>query len=160
MRNNGRVYHFTVLIFGVLVFWGAFLANSAAQEQEVAAGGKLLFEDNCMVCHGSNAKGDGIMVTFGLLTVQPPDLTQLGSRNDGRFPFWKVYRLIDGREVVKGHGSQDMPLWGDEFRLEAGSSLDAQAQVRGKILQLVYYLQSLQAKTDAPTAKDKSGPAK
>lgn len=158
MRNNSRVYHFTVLIFGVLVFWGALLANSAAQEQEVAAGGKLLFEDNCMVCHGSDGKGSGIMVTFNLLTVQPPDLTQLGSRNGGHFPFWKVYRLIDGREVVKGHGSQDMPLWGDEFRFEAGSSLDTQTQVRGKILQLVYYLQSLQTKTDAPTAKDKSGP--
>jgi hypothetical protein len=157
MSNNGRGHHFTVLTLGVLVFWGALLANSAAQEQEVAAGGKILFEDNCMVCHGSDGKGDGIMVTFNLLTVQPPDLTQLGSRNGGHFPFWKVYRLIDGREVVKGHGSQDMPLWGDEFRLEAGSSLDAQAQVRGKILQLVYYLQSLQTKTDAPAEKDKSG---
>jgi hypothetical protein len=65
--------------------------------------------------------------------------------------------MIDGREVVKGHGTQDMPLWGDEFRLEAGSSVDAQAQVRGKILQLVYYLQSLQTKTEAPAVKEKTG---
>jgi mono/diheme cytochrome c family protein len=158
MRNDSRGHHFIGLTVRVLIFWGALLTNSAAQEQEVAAGGKVLFEDNCMVCHGSNGKGDGIMVTFGLLTVRPPDLTQLGSQNGGHFPFWKVYRLIDGREVVKGHGSQDMPLWGDEFRLEAGSSLDAQAQVRGKILQLVYYLQSLQAKTDASAGKAKSGP--
>jgi mono/diheme cytochrome c family protein len=157
MSNDNRVHRFIVLAFSVLVFWGLPLANSVAQEQEVAAAGKLLFADNCMVCHGDTGKGDGIMVTFSLLTVQPPDLTQLGSRNGGHFPFWKVYRMIDGREVVKGHGTQDMPLWGDEFRLEAGSSLDAQTQIRGKILQLVYYLQSLQAKSDAPAVKDKTG---
>jgi mono/diheme cytochrome c family protein len=157
MSKDGHVYRFVVLAVKVLVFWGLLLAKSAAQEQEVAASGKILFEDNCMVCHGNGGKGDGIMVTFSLLTVQPPDLTQLSSRNDGHFPFWKVYRIIDGREVVKGHGTQDMPLWGDEFRLEAGSSVDAQAQVRGKILQLVYYLQSLQTKSDAAAVKEKSG---
>ena len=158
MRNDSRRHHFIGLTVRVLIFWGALLANSAAQEQEVAAGGKILFEDNCMVCHGSDGKGEGIMVTFGLLTSQPTDLAQLASRNGGHFPFWKVYRMVDGREAVKGHGTQDMPLWGDEFRLEAGSGVDAQAQVRGKILQLVYYLQSLQAKTDASTGKAKSGP--
>lgn len=142
----------------IYLLWGAFLTNSAAQEREVATGGKILFEDNCMVCRGSNAKGDGIMVTFGLLTSLPPGLTQLDNRNGGHFPFWKVYRLVDGREPTKGHGTQDMPLWGDEFRYEAGSSLDAQTQVRGKILQLVYYLQSLQAKPEAPAGKAKSGP--
>ena len=157
MSNDSRVHHFMVLTFSVLVFWGLPLAKGAAQEQEVAAAGKIFFEYNCMVCHGNGGKGDGIMVTFSLLTVQPPDLTQLSSRNGGHFPFWKVYRMIDGREVVKGHGTQDMPLWGDEFRLEAGSSVDAQAQVRGKILQLVYYLQSLQTKSDAPAVKEKIG---
>lgn len=159
LHHDSRGYHCIALTVRVVIFWGALLTNSGAQEQEVAAGGKVLFEDNRMVCHGSDGKGDGIMVTFGLLASQPPDLTQLGSRNGGHFPFWRVYRLIDGREALKGHGTQDMPLWGDEFRLEAGSSPDVQAQVRGKILQLVYYLQSLQAKTDAPTAKATSSPS-
>lgn len=117
-----------------------------AQEAEVAAAGKQLFEDNCMVCHGDGGKGDGIMVTFNLLTMNPPDLTLMSKRNDGHFPFWRVYRIVDGREALKGHGTGDMPLWGDEFRLEAGSDAMAQAQVRGRILMLVYYLQSLQEK--------------
>jgi mono/diheme cytochrome c family protein len=116
------------------------------QEQEVAAGGKIVFEDNCMVCHGRGGKGDGIMATFNLLQVSPPDLTLLAKRNGGKFPFWHVYGVIDGRDPLKAHGSREMPLWGDEFRLDAGTGTMAQAEVRGKILSLVYYLQSLQEK--------------
>jgi hypothetical protein len=86
------------------------------------------------------------MVTFSLLNVTPPDLTLLGKRNGGHFPFWRVYGVIDGRDPLKAHGSREMPLWGDEFRLDAGSSPTAQTEVRGKILSLVYYLQSIQQK--------------
>lgn len=117
-----------------------------AQEKEVAATGRPLYEDNCMVCHGHNAKGDGPMVTFGLLTVPAPDLTQLSKKNNGEFPFWKTYRVIDGREIISVHGTSDMPMWGYEFRLDAGSSTMQQTEVRGKILSLVYYLQSIQEK--------------
>ena len=119
---------------------------SHAQEQEVAASGKLLFNENCMVCHGNNGKGDGIMATFGLLTVQPADLTVLAKKNGGHFPFWRIYGVIDGRDPLKAHGSREMPLWGDEFRLEASNNPMSQSEVRGKILLLVYYLQSIQEK--------------
>jgi mono/diheme cytochrome c family protein len=117
-----------------------------AQEQEVAKAGRPLYEDNCMVCHGHAAKGDGPMVTFGLLTVPAPDLTEISKQNDGKFPFWRIYRIIDGREPVKGHGAPDMPIWGDEFRYDLAGSAMMQSQVRGRILALVYYLQSIQAK--------------
>jgi hypothetical protein len=73
-------------------------------------------------------------------------LTQISKRNNGTFPFWKIYRVIDGREETKGHGDRDMPIWGAEFRSEAATNAMVQTQVRGRILELVYYLQSLQAK--------------
>ena len=133
-----------LVVGGVLC--GPSLQDGWTQEAEVATLGRPLYEDNCMVCHGHTAKGDGPMVTFGLLTVPAPDLTQLSKRNSGHFPFWKMYRVIDGREDVKGHGSRDMPMWGDEFRLETGSSMMLQTEVRGRILALVYYLQSIQEK--------------
>lgn len=135
----------TVILIGVMAALG-LSRQGFAQEQEVAAAGRPLYEDNCMVCHGHNARGDGPMVTFGLLTMPAPDLTLLSKKHNGEFPFWKIYRVIDGRENVKGHGTTDMPMWGDEFRLEAGGGTMLQTEVRGKILALVYYLQSIQEK--------------
>jgi hypothetical protein len=130
---------------------GGFLLGLApqegrGQEQEVAAVGKPLYEDNCLVCHGHAGKGDGPMMTFGLLAIPAADLTQLSKRNGGHFPFWKIYRVIDGRDEVKGHGTREMPIWGEEFRMDIGSSTMLQTEVRGEILSLVYYLQSLQEK--------------
>jgi len=140
-----KTWRHAAILAGIIAAVG-LARHGFAQEQEVAATGRPLYENNCMVCHGHKAKGDGPMVTFGLLVVPASDLTQLSKQNNGEFPFWKMYRIIDGREKVKGHGSEEMPLWGDEFRLEAGSTIMAQAEVRGKILSLVYYLQSIQEK--------------
>ncbi len=130
-----------VLMVGCM--WGTPRATQA-QEQEVAAAGKPVYEHYCATCHGREAKGDG--PAMNLLTVKPADLTQISKRNNGTFPFWKTYRVVDGREEIKGHGSRDMPIWGAEFRSATTSSPTAQTQVRGRILELVYYLQSIQAK--------------
>jgi len=115
-----------------------------AQQEEVAKAGRPAYEQSCAVCHGREGRGDG--GAMNLLTVKPTDLTQLSKKNDGTFPFWRVYRVIDGREEIKGHGTRDMPLWGQEFRMQTGSSPMAESQVRGRILELVYYLESIQTK--------------
>jgi len=115
-----------------------------AQQEEVAKAGRPAYEQFCAVCHGREGRGDG--GAMNLLTVKPTDLTQLSKKNDGTFPFWRVYRVIDGREEIKGHGTRDMPLWGQEFRMQTGSSPMAESQVRGRILELVYYLESIQTK--------------
>ena len=82
------------------------------------------------------------------MVSKPADLTQLQKNNKGEFPFWRVYRAIDGRELVRGHGSREMPLWGFVFQVEEGAngSTDKQDLVRGRIWQLVYYLESIQEK--------------
>jgi len=135
------------LVFGgvtlATVLW-LTLATSRAQQEEVVKAGRPAYEQHCAVCHGLEGKGDGGAAT--LLTLKPPDLTQLSKNNNGVFPFWRVYGIIDGRQEVKGHGTREMPLWGAEFRAEAGTNLVAQSQVRGRILELVYYLESIQAK--------------
>ena len=131
---------------GLLLFLGLWLAAVPgwAQEQEVAAAGKPAYDHHCAVCHGREGKGDGVAANF--LTVKPADVTQLSTKNGGQFPFWKIYRVIDGREKITGHGTRDMPIWGAVFRSETTSNSAAQTQVRGRILELVYYLQAIQAK--------------
>lgn len=48
-----------------------------------------------------------------------------------------------------GHGTKDMPVWGSHFRTEAllatrYPDVDAEEIVQGRILGLVYYIQSPQ----------------
>jgi len=80
-----------------------------------------------------------------LLTIPPANLTQLTKKNGGKFPFWQVYRVIDGREEIRGHGTREMPIWGARFEAAAGGNdSGARSQVAGQILSLVFYLQHLQ----------------
>jgi mono/diheme cytochrome c family protein len=126
----------------VTLLW-AMAGMSRAQQEEVVAGGKQEYLKYCATCHGMEGKGDG--PSAGMLKTKPADLTQLSKKHQGQFPFWRVYQVIDGREPVMGHGTNEMPIWGDRFRMqEAGAA--AEAQVRGQILQLVYYLESIQEK--------------
>ena len=71
--------------------------------------GEREYRDGCAVCHGMQGTGNGAIAA--LLTVPPPDLTALAAANGGAFPFGRVYRVIDGRAPVAGHGSSEMPVW-------------------------------------------------
>jgi hypothetical protein len=87
-----------------------------------------------------------------LLTVKPPDLTSLAERNGGKFPFDFVMRIIDGRAAIGPHGTRQMPIWGDRYMRDFPTSYiqqsyrthTAQPLVRARILELTYYIQSIQ----------------
>jgi hypothetical protein len=112
-----------IIVGGLSWFW---TGRSFAQEQEVAAAGRKVYEKNCAVCHGREGKGDGGAAT--ILTVKPANLTQISKKNKGEFPFWKVYRTIDGREEVKSHGTRTCQF-GADFRWRLAPVL-AESQVR------------------------------
>jgi hypothetical protein len=76
------------------------------------------------------------------LRFAPADLTRIARRNRGKFDFEKVFRIVDGRNPVKGHGGTDMPVWGDAF-LESREGYDKE-MVHRKIDELVRYLASIQ----------------
>lgn len=119
------------------------LQFSTAQEMEIVLGGELEYQNYCAVCHGVDARGDGIMRKF--LTLPPTNLTQLAKKNGDKFPFLQVFRTIDGREEVSSHGTRTMPIWGARFRADAGGNdPGAKAQTAGRILSLVFYLQHIQ----------------
>ncbi len=95
----------------------------------------------CASCHGPSGHGDGPVAVE--LKKRPADLTQLAKNNNGNFPYTRVRAVIDGRGQALGiHGPADMPVWGERFRQEGRND----TQVRGKILNIVDYLVSIQEK--------------
>ena len=132
---------FTVII--LLISWVQPLV--AEEPFDTEAQGKIQFNDNCSLCHGSSAKGDGVFAK--LLTIDTPDLTQLKINNGGVFPYREIYLMIDGREEVLLHGPRYMPIWGDRFKTATWASVSedhADTLVRGTIFELLMYLESIQ----------------
>ncbi|HET9823493.1 MAG TPA: c-type cytochrome [Burkholderiaceae bacterium] len=109
--------------------------------------GKREYDNNCAACHGKAGKGDGVYVD--LLRKSAPDLTTMAKRNGGVFPMARAYDVIDGGGT--GHGTRDMPIWGQEYSVQAANfymdvPYDQQAYVRSRILALAEYLNRLQAR--------------
>lgn len=129
-----------------LIVSAAVLASAqtpSTTETVVAGGdGRSLFRTYCASCHGTEAKGDGPLAR-SMRTV-PPNLTLLARRNGGTFDAAKVHRMIDGRTPVKGHGGEDMPVWGDAFKRSSDGY--SEKAVKARIDALVEFLRSVQAK--------------
>ncbi len=148
----------------LLLFAGAGPTLPAAQQEEpeghrgfMAAKGRVTYRVYCASCHGANATGNGNLAQY--LTVEPTDLTRLSLENDGEFPAQLVTEAIDGRRPVRGHGGQQMPVWGDVFQ----SSLSEQTPSGGetgeeralrKIAELVLYLETIQVDEEPATTPE------
>ncbi len=109
--------------------------------------GKREYENNCAVCHASDGKGKGPYNYY--LKTDAPDLTMMAKRNGGVFPVARIYEVIEGAGV--GHGTRDMPIWGQEYKVKAAEyyidvPYNEAAFVGGRILALIDYLNKLQAK--------------
>ena len=131
------------VLMGLLLmpFSAAAQTPSPSTVQQAVAGGEL-FRTYCAVCHGSGARGDGPLAPSMLR--KPADLTEIAKRNGGLYPSELVFRIIDGKRPVRGHGGPDMPVWGDAFaRSRDGGSQD---KVKLMIQSLVDYLESIQAR--------------
>lgn len=128
-------------LFAALAIFGMFNAKpsvSFAQEDEISGAGRFQYQTHCANCHGVTGNGNGPMVD--ILLSKPADLTKLSKNNGGKFPFWHVYQVIDGREAIKAHGERSMPIWGSWFLKTEGAELLA----IGRVLELEYYLKSIQ----------------
>jgi mono/diheme cytochrome c family protein len=124
----------------ILVFFAAAQAGAQDLDRAVAEG-RERFIDACAFCHGLSGKGQGMAAH--MLANQPADLTQLSRKNEGTFPLASVYSVIDGRLSTSAHGGREMPVWGDVWKTNVPSQY-AEQYVRGRILELVLYLESIQ----------------
>jgi hypothetical protein len=111
-------------------------------EPDRIAQGRLSYRIHCASCHGESGRGQGPMAEY--LKVPPTDLTRLALSHQGRFPRAEVYDAIDGRREVRGHGPASMPVWGATFQ-DRGRDTPQERAVREKILDLVAYVESIQA---------------
>jgi mono/diheme cytochrome c family protein len=111
--------------------------------------GKREYDANCAVCHGPTGKGDGPWAGYGKEIVS--DITGLAKKNNGVFPFARVYEFVDGTQMVKAHGTREMPIWGADYKVKGAEyymdvPYDPQVYVRARILALTEYVYRLQAK--------------
>ncbi len=138
MRHRSALRAFAVMLAGACLVCGSAAAES---DIEVAfEAGRHRFEQNCGICHGLDGKGMGAFSE--LLKVVPPDLTVLTKRNNGYFPFTDIYNAIDGRNLPLAHGREGMPIWGERYKQAVADG--SETLVRGRILELILYLQWLQ----------------
>lgn len=146
---------FSMLTFATLALAGSGLASAADKKATSPDPGKREYLNSCAACHGASGKlaaGEGAGVEF--LKATPADLTTLSKRNGGVFPYERVYMVIDGRNMVAGHGSRDMPIWGDRYSREGVKAAehyvdmpyDMEMYTRMRITALIDYIHRLQAK--------------
>ncbi len=125
----------------------ALSAGAAQAADSVLVLGKSTFNARCALCHGQDAMGTGDIAE--LFKVRPSDLTKLAKNNGDKFPFSEVYHTIVEGMQERGHGENKMPIWGDYFMADAlqdrgVSPGEAMEIAAGRILSLVYYLESIQ----------------
>ncbi len=126
----------------VLALAGSSSMPAAEERRQAASRGSLSYRLHCLNCHGESGRGDGPMAE--LLKVMPADLTMLAQDQGDEFPANRVYRAIDGREEVRGHGPRDMPVWGIGLQ-DLSRDHDQEEEVRARILDLIAYVETLQA---------------
>lgn len=129
----------SILVAGVMFAPGLVTAATAQEYQQTTTGGEV-FRTYCASCHGVTARGDGPLASS--MNRKPANLTELAKRNDGQFPTEVVFKTIDGRQRVRGHGGPDMPVWGDVFTRSRDAG-DAE-RVKAVIESLVTFLGSIQ----------------
>ena len=132
------------IIAGLVLLFQARLSTGAIAAVDPAAGlatldpaavvrGEALFSQNCALCHGADARGDGPGAAS--LTRPPANLTagHALAHSDDDYVYW----------IKNGIEGTDMPAFGDELE-------------DGKIRDLIAYVRSLQQ--TALLARDAPGP--
>jgi len=138
MRTGDRTIALPSVIVALIV------ATSATKAEDLSGySGPDLYRAYCASCHGVEGHGDGPVASS--LRVEVPDLTQIAHRQGGRFSADQLRKIIDGRTTMPPHGTRDMPVWGQAFRVAAANAPQGGAQADRLVELLVQYLRSIQS---------------
>lgn len=138
-----RAHGFSLTIASAAVL---LVAACTPEEMPQASDGRALFMENCAVCHGVDAKGDGTMARA--MAKPPANLTLIAVRNGDVFPRAKVMSTIDGYAKSDINGP-NMPefgalLEGDLVPFDSGDGV--QTPTPRKLVALLEYIESIQAR--------------
>jgi mono/diheme cytochrome c family protein len=113
-----------------------------------ASDGFEMYHAYCGSCHGVEGRGGGPAAPA--LKVRPTDLTTLSKYNNGEFPGAAVMAALG---LARGsHGTADMPVWGDVFRLSGQD----ETIVRMRLYNLTRYIESIQEPVAKPEKPQKA----
>jgi mono/diheme cytochrome c family protein len=144
IRTFQRIAVVTTLALALAQFAAAAAAQvKSSQKDEVAnpKDGAVIFKQDCAVCHGPAAKGDGPAAKD--LKAKPPNLTTLAQRHGGEFPTGYVLDVLHNGITAPSHGTVEMPVWGPIF---ATMNRENELQSKLRVNNLVGYLKAIQAK--------------
>jgi len=122
-RSKTGVY--VMVLQGAVLLAGLFAAASTVPDEKAKSqqhdpgrlahslNGVDIYRAHCATCHGVAGKGDGPMAPALNTTI--PDLSTITQRSGGVFPVGRVRKIIIGDEIIRGHGSREMPIWGPIF---------------------------------------------
>ena len=126
----------------------AGLVACAGSEMPEPDEGARLFAENCVMCHGTDARGNGELAKEirAELGRRPADLTTIARRNKGVFPRAEVLSYVDG--YTRGRlPQQNMPefgllLEGPTVPVDTGDGV--MSPVPRPLVALMVYLESVQ----------------
>jgi nucleotide-binding universal stress UspA family protein/mono/diheme cytochrome c family protein len=130
------------IVVAGMMFAPGLVTTATAQEHQETSGSEV-YRTYCASCHGAAGLGDGPLASA--MKKKPANLAEIAKRNGGVFPSELVFKTIDGRQPVRGHGGPDMPVWGDVFT-RARDAGDTE-RVKAVIQTLVEFLDSIQLRT-------------
>lgn len=131
------------LPFAILTLALTALAACTEPTMPEAPEGRAFFAENCVSCHGTGGRGDGLLASG--LAARPVDLTQLTSENGGTFPTARALSYVYG-DPNGGHLARVMPQFGgamadDLVPVEVDGTLTPTPRV---LAGLLVYLESIQ----------------
>jgi mono/diheme cytochrome c family protein len=145
--HSTLVRAFAIGVFAIGAATMAHAQQSGGPTAQSVDVGKYEYDAHCAVCHGLSGKGDAPFAQQ--LKTAAPNLTELSKKNNGVFPFARVFEIIDGTVIVMAHGPTDMPIWGREYKIQSyylNPNYQPEAFARAKILALTEYVSRLQVK--------------
>ncbi|WP_317054740.1 cytochrome c [Roseovarius rhodophyticola] len=139
----GRSIHFFSVSLGFILMG----CTTTVSDDVSRDAGQMIFADNCVECHGADAKGDGPWAKN--LKTQPADLTKIASRRNGVWPMLEVMSIIDGYSK-KTIPREEMPIIiglseGPMVDFDTGNGLVEPTPAR--LVAIAIYLESIQSPT-------------